>query len=275
MPGKLGLIAGGGTLPRRIIEACHAQGRAVFVVALDGQTDAATLEGDVPHIRIRMGAAGKAVKALRGAECEELVLAGPVRRPSFSELRPDLTAARFLSRVGAKALGDDGLLRAVMDLLEEEGFRVIGVHDILGDILASEGVWGREQPDEDAWRDIRRGLQIAGDLGRQDIGQAVVVQQGIVLGVEAIEGTDRLLQRCGELRRPGPGGVLVKIKKPGQDDRADLPTVGRHTVEGAAKAGLRGIAVEAGATIVMEPDDLVAAADAAGLFVVGVAVDKG
>lgn len=269
MPAKLGLIAGGGTLPRRVVESALAQGREIFVVALEGQTDPATLEGGIPHVRVRLGAAGKALKALRDAGCEELVLAGPVRRPSFSELRPDLKAARFLGRVGTKAMGDDGLLRAVIDLLEAEGFRVLGVHEVLGDILAGEGTWGRVVPDEEAWRDIHRGIAVARALGRVDVGQAVVVQQGIVLGVEAIEGTDRLLQRCGELARPGPGGVLVKIRKPGQDERADLPTIGTRTLQAATGAGLRGIAVEAGATIVMEPDELVQAADAAGLFLVG------
>jgi hypothetical protein len=139
MPAKLGLIAGGGTLPRRIVEAARAQGRDIFVVALEGQTAAATLEGDIPHVRVRLGAAGKTVKALRQAGCEEVVLAGPVRRPGLAELRPDLKAARFLGRMGTKAVGDDGLLRAVIGLLEEEGFRVVGVHDILGDILAAAG----------------------------------------------------------------------------------------------------------------------------------------
>ena len=196
-------------------------------------------------------------------------MAGPVRRPSLTELRPDLTTARFLARVGARALGDDGLLRAVIGLLEDEGFRVVGVHEILGDILAHEGTWGRHTPDAVAWRDIERGLRVATALGREDVGQAVVVQQGIVLGVEGIEGTDRLLARCGDLRRPGEGGVLVKIRKPAQDQRADLPTVGTRTVAGAKAAGLRGIAVEAGSTLVMDYDALVAEADAAGLFLHG------
>lgn len=269
MPAKLGLIAGGGVLPRRIVEACHAQGRGVFVVALRGQTDAATLEGGVPHVWVRLGAAGTALRALRASGCEELVLAGPVRRPSFAELRPDLTAARFLGRVGTRAVGDDGLLRAVMAQLEDEGFRVIGAHDILGDILAEPGTWGRHEPDAQAWRDIERGLAVADALGRQDVGQAVVVQQGLVLGVEAIEGTDALLQRCAGLRRPGTGGVLVKIRKPGQDDRADLPTIGGHTLDAARQAGLRGIAVEAGRTIVLDPDQLVRAADRTGMFLQG------
>lgn len=268
MAARLGIVAGGGSLPRQVVESCRAAGRDVFVLALKGHTDPATVK-DVDHLWVRLGAAGKAMAALRRAGCDELVLVGPVRRPGLAELRPDLTAARVLARATAGALGDDGLLRAVIRQLEARGFRVRGVQEILGDILASAGTWGRHAPDQAAWRDIARGVAVARALGRADVGQAVVVQQGIVLGVEAVEGTDALLRRCAELRRPGPGGVLVKLKKPNQDDRADLPTVGLRTVEGARAAGLRGLAVEAGSTIVMEPDALVRAADAAGLFLHG------
>ncbi|MBK1669140.1 UDP-2,3-diacylglucosamine pyrophosphatase [Rhodovibrio sodomensis] len=270
MPGKLGVLAGGGPLPRQIVEHCRRQGREVFVVAFRGQTDPATVDGEVAHLWTRLGAAGPTLKALRTAGCRDLVMAGPVRRPSFGEVRPDLTAARFLGRLGTRALGDDGLLRAVMDLLEREGFRMVGLHEVLPDVLAGAGVLGRHAPDDAAFADIRRGLSVAHALGQQDVGQAVVVQQGMVLGLEAIEGTDRLLARCAELRRPGPGGVLVKIKKPQQDARADLPTIGTRTVEGARTAGLRGIAVSAQGALMVDPEDTIAAADAAGLFVYGV-----
>ena len=267
---KLGVLAGGGPLPRQIVAHCRAQGRQVFVVAFDGQTDPETVAGDVAHIWTRLGAAGPTLKALRQAGCAELVMAGPVRRPSFGEIRPDLTAARFLGRLGTRALGDDGLLRAVMDLLEREGFRMIGLHEVLPDVLAGSGVLGRHAPDDAAWEDVRRGLSVARALGEQDVGQAVVVQQGLVLGVEAIEGTDRLLARCADLRRPGNGGVLVKIRKPQQDARADLPTIGTRTVEGARAAGLRGIALTAQGALMVDPGETVAAADAAGLFLYGI-----
>jgi hypothetical protein len=270
MPAKLGVLAGGGPLPRQIVEQCRQQGRPVFVVAFHGQTDPATVEGEVAHVWTRLGAAGQTLQALRSAGCAELVMAGPVRRPSFGEIRPDLTAARFLGRLGTRALGDDGLLRAVMDLLEREGFRMIGLHEVLPDVLAGAGTLGRHAPDTDAMADIRRGLAVARALGEQDVGQAVVVQQGMVLGVEAIEGTDQLLSRCADLRRPGTGGVLVKIKKPQQDARADLPTIGTRTVAGAQAAGLRGIAVSAGGAVMVDRHETVAAADAAALFLYGI-----
>ena len=270
MSAKLGVLAGGGPLPRQIVAQCRAGGREVFVVAFEGQTDPETVAGDVAHIWTRLGAAGPTLKALRQAGCRELVMAGPVRRPSFGEIRPDLTAARFLGRLGTRALGDDGLLRGVMELLEHEGFRMIGLHEVLPDVLAGTGVLGRLAPDDAAWEDVRRGLSVARALGEQDVGQAVVVQQGMVLGVEAIEGTDRLLARCADLRRPGPGGVLVKIRKPQQDARADLPTIGARTVEGARAAGLRGIALSAHGALMVDPGETVAAADAAGLFLYGI-----
>jgi hypothetical protein len=271
MPAKLGIIAGGGDLPGRLLEACRRSGRGAYVVAIQGHTDPATVEG-VEHVWIRLGAASSALEPLRAAGVEELVLAGRVKRPSLGELRPTLKVAQFIAKVGRRAFGDDGLLRAVIGGLEEEGFRVIGVEQVLNELLAASGGYGALLPDATAESDIERGLAVARALGAQDVGQSVVVQQGVVLGVEAIEGTDGLLRRCAALRLEGPGGVLVKISKPGQEPRADLPTIGVGTIEAAAAAGLRGIAIEAGAALVVDREAVAAAADAAGLFVVGLAL---
>jgi hypothetical protein len=270
MPPKLGVIAGGGELPARLVAACRAEGREVFVLAITGHAEAGRLAA-VPQAWIRLGEVGRGIDILKENGVGELVMAGPVRRPSLRDLCPDWRTARFFARLGVKALGDDGLLKAVIGELESEGFRVVAVHSILGDLLAESGVWGCHQPDDQAMADIERGLAVASGLGALDVGQAVVVQQGIVLGVEAAEGTDRLLARCGELRRNGPGGVLVKVAKPGQEKRVDLPTIGVETVKNSAAAGLRGVAVEAGAAIVVNRPEVVAEADAAGLFVCGVA----
>ncbi len=265
----LGIVAGGGGLPRRLVEACHQTGREVFVLALEGAADEETV-ADVPHAWCPIGAAGRGLALLRENKVRELVLAGGVRRPSLASLRPDWRAAKFFARVGYRALGDDGLLSAVVAELEREGFRVIGPDQVLGAGLATEGPFGRINPDAQAVADIAHGARIARVLGGLDIGQAVIVQQGLVLGVEAIEGTDELIRRCAGLRREGPGGVLVKLEKPGQEQRADRPTIGPQTVALAAETGLRGIAVEAGATIVLDRGEVVEAADGAGLFVVGI-----
>jgi DUF1009 family protein len=266
----LGIVAGRGTLPAQLVETCRAQGRGVFVVALEGQTDPATVEG-VDHVWVRLGDASKAIEPLRAAGVEELVLAGGIVRPSLAELRPNLRVASFLARVGKRAFGDDGLLRAIIGALEEEeGFRVVGIDDLLGELVAEAGIYGRHGPDRQAEADIERGREVARAIGAMDVGQSAVVQQGLVLGVEAVEGTDALLARCAGLRRDGPGGVLVKIKKPGQERRADLPTIGVQTVRAAAAAGLRGIAVEAGGALVVDRAGVVREADAAGLFVIGI-----
>lgn len=271
---KLGILAGGGALPVRLVAACRGQGREHFLLGLEGHADPADFEG-VPQAWIRLGEAGRGFDILHRENCLEVVMAGPVRRPSLRELRPDWRTVRFFSRVGMKSFGDDTLLRAVIAELEAEGFRIVGADSILGDdVLAENGVWGRHVPDEQAEADIARGLEVAKGLGLLDVGQAVVVQQGIVLGVEAVEGTDALIARCGSLKREGDGGVLVKTAKPGQDRRADLPTVGPDTVASCAAAGLRGIAVEAGLAIVVQREEIVRAADAAGLFLVGVKIPQ-
>ena len=270
---KLAILAGGGTLPARIAKAVRGQGREVFIVAFDGHTDPETVAG-LPHVWSRFGAAGTILRRLHEEGVGEVVLAGPVKRPSFTELMPDWRTARFLARVGTRALGDDGLLRAVVREVEEDGFRVVGLHDLLKDLLTVIGPVGRLVPDGDAERDIARAVEVARAMGGLDVGQGAVVQQGIVLAVEAIEGTDAMLDRCAALARPGPGGVLVKVKKPKQDRRIDLPTMGITTVEKAAAAGLRGIAVEAGGSLLVDRSAVAAAADRLGLFVVGIEIPQ-
>jgi UDP-2,3-diacylglucosamine hydrolase len=267
--GPLGIVAGNGSLPRRLIERNRAAGRDVFVLALQGEADPATVAG-VPHEWCRLGAAATGLDLLRARGVGDLVLAGGVRRPSLASLRPDWRAAKFLARVGYRLLGDDGLLSAIVKELEREGFRVVGAEQLLDDAALPAGPLGKIAPDADARADIARGLKLALAIGALDIGQAVVVQQGLVLGVEAIEGTDALLQRCAGLRREGPGGVLVKTAKPGQETRADRPVIGPQTVSLAAQSGLCGIAAEADATLVIDRAEVIRRADAAGIFVVGV-----
>jgi DUF1009 family protein len=268
---KLGVLAGGGQLPVRVIEACRAAGREFFVLAFEGHTDPATVEG-TPHAWVRLGAVGEALRQLHEAKVEEVVLAGPVKRPSFDDLRPDWRGAMFLAKVGARAFGDDGLLSAVVKELENEGFRVVGADDVFGNLRTPAGPCGRMAPDDAAETDIRRGIDVLKAIGPLDVGQAVVVQQGVVLGIEAIEGTDALLDRCAIVRRSGRGGVLVKIAKPGQERRVDLPTIGPGTIQRGVAAGLAGIALEAGQSLIIDRAAVVRAADEAGLFIVGVKV---
>lgn len=272
--GTLGILAGGGELPLRIARAARNAGRPVFAVVLSGWGDPAEW-ADLPHAVERPGAAGRILSRLRAEGARQLVLAGRARRPSVAALRPDATGARIVARIGAGfLLGDDGLLRAVARVLEEEGFEVVSPQSVLAGLLPPRGLLGRAVPDEAARADIRRGVAVCRALGAADVGQAVVVQQGLVLGLEAIEGTDALLARCGPLRREGGGGVLVKLAKPGQDRRLDLPAVGPETVRNAAAAGLAGVAFEAGGTVLLDRERTVAAADAAGLFLLALAPDE-
>lgn len=271
----LGILAGGGPLPGQVARAASRSGQPVFVVAFQDFADADVI-GAFPHEVIRLAAAGQILEALRRHDCHELVLIGPVRRPSLRDLRPDAEGARILARVGRALFGgDDGLLGALVRVLGEEGFVVRGAHEFLAEAMAGTGALGRIVPDGLALSDIERGVAVVRALGSLDVGQGCVVQDGLVLAVEALEGTDRMLERAASLRQPGPGGVLVKLVKPGQERRADLPTIGPRTLENAAAAGLRGIAVEAGGTLLTDRDGCVATADGAGLFLVGIDIENG
>ena len=268
---RLGVVAGAGALPGQIISACRQSGRDFHVLAFEESANPAAIAG-AETTWIRMGALGKALTAARKEGIEELVFVGKIPRPSVMELMRDPRSARFMAKIGMRMLGDDNILSAVIRELENaEGFRVVAPEDLLNDILAMEGCYGALEPDGDCRSDIERGMAVADAIGSFDIGQAVVIQNGTVLGVEGVEGTDRLMDRCAEFVRPdAPGGVLVKAAKPGQERRIDLPVIGVTTVRCAARAGLRGVAVAAGSALVAERSAMAAAADAAGLFVVGV-----
>jgi DUF1009 family protein len=269
MPEPLGILAGGGPLPRRVADAARAAGRPVAVVVLEGHGEPEAWTG-YPHVVLRFGLAARMLSWLKGHRVRQLVLAGHVRRPSFLSLRPDADSVRLAVRIGRRAFGgDDELLTTVLDVLREEGFEPVGAQEVLKGLLAPAGLLTRAAPDADAMADIARGVRVVRALGAVDVGQGAVVQQGLVLAVEAIEGTDAMLARAATLRRDGPAGVLVKLVKPGQDRRVDLPTLGPQTVANAAAAGLRGIAFEAEGCILAEQPAMVAAADAAGLFLLG------
>ncbi|MCX8501406.1 MAG: UDP-2,3-diacylglucosamine diphosphatase LpxI [Alphaproteobacteria bacterium] len=265
---KIGIIAGRGDLPRHLMAALAAAGRDVFVLALEGQAEAETVVG-VAHAWVAIGQVGYGFATLKAEGVQQVVLAGAVKRPSLFSLKLDARGAALLGKIGLQALGDDGLLRAVSDAFEEEGFELVGADQLLQTLVTGEGKLGRFAPDELAMNDLWRGFQVATALGALDVGQAVIVQQGIVLGVEAIEGTDALIERATMLRRDGLGGVLVKIVKPGQDRRFDLPTLGPETVSRAAAAGLRGIGFEAGSVIILNGAEAIARADEAGIFLFG------
>ncbi len=267
---KLGIIAGGGTIPQMLIDHCREQNREYFVLAIEGNANPDIMTDDIPHLWLRIGQAGTGFKRFADEKVQDVVMIGTIKRPSFKEIFPDLRTAAFFAKIGTKALGDDGILRALVKELESEGMAVKGIHEVMPDILIKSGVYGKHKPDKQAIADIKRGVDVALALGQVDVGQSVVVQEGLVLGVEGIEGTDNLIKRCAEYKRKGDGGVLIKLRKPTQDMRIDLPTIGVRTVQNAKDYGLRGIAVHAGNGLIVDEPEVVKLANKLGLFLIGI-----
>lgn len=271
----LGIIAGGGAMPFAVADSLAARGVTPIIFALKGFCDPAQVVRFAHHW-IPIGKLGTLLRMMRNDGCRDLIFIGTLVRPALSEIRLDWGTLRVMPRVfRAFRGGDDHLLTGVSRLFEEEGFRLLGVKDVAPDILMPAGSITRTVPDADAEADIARGRDVLRALSPFDIGQACVVIDGHVVGIEDIGGTDALLARVAELRAGGRiraragRGVLVKAPKSSQDLRFDLPTTGPRTVEGAIAAKLAGIAIVAGNTIVAEPQAMIAAADAAGLFVTG------
>ena len=266
----IALLAGRGDLPRALIHVFQNQNRPFVVLAFKGQTEEALLK-EAPHIWLHFGEIGKALSYMKENNIQEIVMAGAISRPAMSEIRPDWEGVKWLAKIGSKALGDDNILKLVIDMIVERGYRVVGPDDILSDLLAKEGVLTHMIPDEQAWRDIGRGVEVLSALSPVDVGQAVVVQEGLILGIEALEGTDALIERAGALRRPGLGGILIKIAKRQQEQRVDLPTIGPETIHKMVKAGLRGVAIEASRTLILNREEVLKLAQKKGLFIVGLA----
>jgi len=277
MEPKLGILAGGGRLPADIVDICQRTGRSFHVIAFEGQVDDGLCD-NIPHSRIRLGAAGRTLKALRENGVEEIVFVGSIIRPSLAQLRPDSWGVKFLARSGAMALGDDGFFTVLVRTLEhKECFRVVGIRDVASQLLAPVGPIGSILPSGCDQSDIKIAVAAARDLGSKDIGQAAIARGGEVIGLEDSLGTDFLIQRVGPLSgsdlRKTPNGVLAKVSKPQQEQRADLPTIGVDTVTNVARAGLAGIVVEAGAAILLQQDKVAEKADKLGVFIIGIQVE--
>jgi hypothetical protein len=279
----IGLFAGRGDLPKKIIDYCHTNKMPLYLVAFEGQTEPALVDFHAGQnhqassntLWTHYGAVAQILAYLKTNKVTHIVMAGSMQRPSWSQIKLDWKGTQWLAKmglakIGSRGIGDDGLLSQIELLLKQEGFDMMSATDILEDLAATAGVLGKYQPDEMNWQDINRGVKIINQLGGADVAQAVVVQDGLVLGIEAIEGTESLLSRCASLRRDGRGGVLVKMSKPNQSRNIDLPTIGLATINQAKSASLEGIAIEAGTTQILDRDAVIKAADEAGLFLVGI-----
>jgi DUF1009 family protein len=272
---KLGLIAGGGALPAEVADHCRAAGRDYYVIRLKGFAEPAMALH--PGANVGVAQLGKCFKLLRQEGCKAVCFAGSISRPDFSKLRPDLrTMSALPGIIAAAAKGDDALLRRVLVEFEKEGFLIEGAHEVEGGLTLPTGALGRHAPGPEHQADIQRALSVAREIGRLDVGQGAVVCDGLVLAVEAQEGTDAMLRRVAELPAAVRGsperrrGVLAKAAKPIQETRIDLPTIGLATIQRAARAGLAGIAGEAGRMLVVDREAVVALADDLGLFIYGV-----
>ncbi len=273
---RVGIVAGGGKLPEAVADALETQGQRPYVVILEGEADPAGPLAARDHGLLELEHFASLVPLLKRHGVTHLVLAGEVkRRPRLSKMRMNFSLLASLPRIALElALGDDGLLRAILRYIERRGIKVVGAHEVVPELVASEGCYTRTTPQGPDWRDIEAAREAAEAIGALDIGQGAVSIGGRVIALEGIEGTDGLLARARDLRGHGrlagkTRGVLVKCAKPGQEARADLPSIGPNTIELANAAGLAGIAVEAGHSLVLEGPTLIERANALGLFVLG------
>lgn len=274
----IGLIAGGGDLPKHVVKAAQQDGYEVSVIALNGFADPV----DYPDAnKFGLAEFGKMTKALKKAKVSHVCFAGIVKRPDFKNLKPDLKAMFHMGgAVKAAKQGDDALMRYLLELFEKEGFEVIAPQDVCKSLLLPEGILGATVLKEAHKEDAKTACEIASKIGALDIGQGAVVCQGVVLAVEAQEGTDAMLKRVADLPVEIRGtasarkGVLAKMVKPMQETRVDLPTIGPATIEYAAAAGLAGIVAEGGRAFVIDRDTVIALADAAGIFIAGLPPSK-
>lgn len=274
-PKVMALIAGGGRLPQDLAHHLIQQGQPLIIVALEGQTDPVWPDEvpGVPVVWVALGQVGRVLKFLAKHAASRVVMVGGIKRPSWDDmirhLKLDVQGMKLLGKALLYPMGDDALLTLVMDHLTHHGYSVVGVHEVMPKLLWEKGCHTQIHPTPENQRDIAHGWSVLETLSPLDIGQGVVIQQGLVLAIEAIEGTDAMIARAGTLKRGGAGPVLVKRPKMQQDARVDLPTIGPTTIESLIEAGFAGLAFQADKTLVVEKSRCVALADKAGLFLLG------
>ena len=273
METNLCVIAGGGILPRKVADNFDPSGDRIFFLAFRNITDPEVVAGR-HHEWLELGEIQKAIDAMHRNNVGKVVMAGPIQRPALSSLALDTRALKMLAKGGLKVFGDDGLLSLVAKEIEKEDIKIIGIEEILSGVLTKEGLLAGPAPTKNSWDDIKRGLHVLNNLGPCDVGQSVAVQEGLVLAVEAIEGTDKMIERAGGLKRNVSGPILIKISKVNQDKRVDLPTAGPETVNNAIRAGFQGLALEANNSLLLDKDRVLKIAEKNAFFVIGVDQSK-
>jgi hypothetical protein len=265
----LGIIAGEGSFPFMVAERAKEKGFKTVAIRFSGHTDAAMADVVAASKEIGLGQLGKLISFFKEHKAEQVVFAGAINKPKAMKVKPDMRAVKVFMRLSKR--GDDSLLRAVADEIESEGLRVVSPLALLPELGTPQGVLGKVQPKKQHWDDLRYGWPLAKETGRMDIGQCMVVKNSMVAAVEAMEGTDAAVRRGGELA--GPGSTVIKVVKPGQDERIDLPAFGPGTIRSMIEAKATCLGVEAGKSVFFEPEASLAMADKAGIAVVGIPQD--
>ncbi|WP_339052150.1 LpxI family protein [Candidatus Lariskella endosymbiont of Epinotia ramella] len=269
---KLGIIAGSGLLPRHVYDACIEQGIEVHVIGLENQTSRDLFQGvEIEFFPVH--SVKKIINKMNAIGIKYVVCAGVVKRTSLSKLLLDFKAAKLLAMIMKAGLNDNAILGAVLEFLEREGFVIIPPEKIATQIVAKSGSMGSVKPTPSAMQDIRKGAKILKGIAAFDIGQALVMQNGLVLGVEAVEGTDQLIERCGKVQQKGESCILLKVTKPQQDKRIDLPCIGPDTITRLHQYHFHGVAVEAGVSLILDKKETIRRADELGVFVFGLDAD--
>ncbi len=269
MAGKkpLGILAGSGDFPWMVINHCRDIGRNFVVISFEDQIYDKPFT-DMNHCRLPLGAAQKIIDFLKSAEVSEVILAGGIKRPNLRKLRTDKLGMKIIAKSLTRSLGDDGLLKIVSQQIESlTGAKIIGYEDLFGTIKWELGKLGKHVPEKSDLADMERAEEVFKCFAACDVGQSLIVQAGIVIGVEAIEGTQGLLERCKPLLRKDGRGFLFKKLKPSQFRKADLPTVGVDTIRQIKACGLQGLVIGQNGVIILNYDDFIADADKAGLFI--------
>lgn len=265
------ILAGKGSLPLELVQALLFSNHPFFLIGFLGQEEELREKSPVEPTLFSLGCIGEILSFLKKNQVKTLIFGGAIQRPSFSSLSLDKIGLKWLKKLGIKAFqGDDALLSGLVKLLEQEGFKIISPHSILSSLNPGKGSLTKIIPTSKHWRDIERGKKILQALSPHDIGQSIILEEGVVLGIEGAEGTSQLIERCAILRKNSKGGILVKMAKVGQSEKIDVPSIGLKTIQQLAKYNFNGVAFSSDCFQILQQEESVIYANIHKLFIIGV-----
>jgi len=266
---KLAIIAGNGNIPFYLLEECERQGKDYCLIIIEGHGQELANKYKV-DFTVSLSKMGKAIKFVKDLEIRDILMVGGINRPSIKNIIPDLWTAKFLAKISTNISGDNSILSNLTKSLENEGFKILAPENIIPSLLCPTGILGNHKPNTENKKDILDGFKIAKTLGSNDIGQSLVIENGLVLAVEAAEGTDSMIIRAASLKKEEKGGVLIKIIKPQQDKRIDRPVIGINTLKAIKDAGFEGVAIESNEILIINFNEVISYANDEGLFIEGI-----